>query len=54
MDAFVIKSLKTHLGADIFQRLGPQYEHLLAGLSVLVIFWLFLWWLYRQKIFIRI
>jgi predicted acyltransferase len=54
MDRFVIDSLKIHLGADIFQRLGPQYEHLLAGLAVLTIFWLFLWWLYRQKIFLRI
>jgi heparan-alpha-glucosaminide N-acetyltransferase len=54
MDAFVVRSLQIHLGGDIFQRLGPQYEQLLAGLSVLVIFWLFLWWLYRQKIFLRI
>jgi predicted acyltransferase len=62
MDAFVAKSFRIHFGANVFQQLrlgrfqvlGPEYEHLLAGLAVLVVFWLFLWWLYRQKIFLRI
>jgi heparan-alpha-glucosaminide N-acetyltransferase len=51
---FIVRSLKLHLGADIFEHFGKAYEPLVAGLTVLVVFWLILWWLYRQRIFIRI
>ncbi len=51
---FILRSLRIHFGNDIFKRLGDPYEPLLAGLTVLLIQWLILYWLYRQKIHIRI
>jgi hypothetical protein len=54
-EGFIIRSLKLHLGDDIFQLpFGQEFEPLVAGGIVLVIFWLILLWLYRQKIYIRI
>ena len=52
--SFFSRSLKIHLGADLFKMFGPTYEPLLLGASVLLIYWLILFWMYRQKIFIRI
>ena len=49
-----IRSIKLHTWPDIFKYFGEAYEPLVAGATALVIFWLILWWLYRQKIFIRI
>jgi len=51
---FIIRSIKIHTRDDIFGYYGPAYEPLVAGLTVLAIYWLILWWLYRQRIFIRI
>jgi heparan-alpha-glucosaminide N-acetyltransferase len=53
-DQFILRSLRIHFGKGVFQRLGDPYEPLLAGLTVLLIQWLILYWLYRQKIHIRI
>jgi predicted acyltransferase len=57
---FIIHSIKIHTHKDIFilpglnEPLAHAYEPLVAGLTVLAIYWLILWWLYRQRIFIRI
>jgi heparan-alpha-glucosaminide N-acetyltransferase len=51
---FIIRSIKIHTRPDIFDYFGKAYEPLMAGGTVLVIFWLILYWLYRQRIFIRI
>lgn len=53
-DEFVSKNLVTHLGAGIFKVAGDAYEPFLHGLSVLLVFWLILLWMYRRKIFLRI
>jgi predicted acyltransferase len=50
---FIPSSLKIHFGAEVLAAFKP-YEPLLAGLAVLLIQWLILYWLYRQKIHIRI
>ncbi len=43
--------LKVHFGQDIFAgTCGP----IVQSLSVLLVFWLICWWLYRQKVFLRI
>ncbi|MBS0202460.1 MAG: hypothetical protein JSS49_06130 [Planctomycetes bacterium] len=47
-------SLQRHFGADLFKLLGENYEPILKANLVLLTFWLFVWWLYRQKIFVRI
>jgi predicted acyltransferase len=51
---FIAGSLITHLGERAFQIFGPAYESLLHGGAVLLVFWLILFWLHRQKIYIRI
>lgn len=48
---WVSRTLQTHLGAHIFDgRYGPLIE----TTSVLFVLWLFCWYLYRQRIFLRI
>jgi heparan-alpha-glucosaminide N-acetyltransferase len=51
---FIIRSFHIHFGKDVFRVFGEAYEPLVAGATVLAIFWLILFWLYRQRIFIRI
>jgi len=51
---FIVHSIKIHTWPTIFEYFGPAYEPLVAGGIVLVVFWLILYWLYRQKVFIRI
>jgi heparan-alpha-glucosaminide N-acetyltransferase len=54
MDRFILSSLKTHLGQDIFKGAGPVWEPMIAGAAVLFVLWLILFWMYRRKIFVRI
>jgi predicted acyltransferase len=51
---FVSKSLKTHLGGNVFGAFGAAYEPLVRGGLVLAVFWLLLFWMYRRKVFLRI
>lgn len=48
------QTLKTHFGTRIFDFLGPEYQPFLVQLWVLLAMWLLCYWLYRQRIFIRI
>jgi predicted acyltransferase len=48
------RTLKTHLGEDIFLLAGPAYEPTVTAVLVGSLFWLACYWLYRQKIFVRI
>ena len=48
------RTLRTHFGSGIFEFMGKPYEPLLARLFVLLGMWLVCYWLYRQRIFIRI
>ena len=54
LEHFVSESLKTHLGSAPFFLFGPPFEPVLRGISVLLVFWGILYWMYRRKIFIRI
>lgn len=45
------KMLQIHLGAVLF---GGPYTPVISATSVVVVFWLICYWLYRQKIFLRI
>jgi predicted acyltransferase len=51
---FIRSALKTHLGEGFFLVFGPAYESLLLGGATLLVLWLILYWMYRQKIFLRI
>jgi hypothetical protein len=52
-DRFVAwcQSLGASYGATL--RAG-DYSPIMQSLSVLLVFWLFCWWLYRQRVFLRI
>jgi predicted acyltransferase len=54
ISGFIVTSFKKHLGADVFKEFGPKYEPLVTGITLLVVFWLILFWMYRRKIFVRI
>jgi predicted acyltransferase len=54
INGFIIRSLKTHLGQDVFQRFGSDYETQATGAAVLIVLWLILYWMYRRRIFLRI
>lgn len=51
---WVRETLKTHLGPDVFLMLGELYEPMVRLSVTGLVFWLICWWMYRQKIFIRI
>ena len=51
---FVLESFRIHLGRKIFSVFGSNYEPLIAGATVLLVYWLILFWMYRRRIFLRI
>ncbi len=53
-ESFVERSLVTHLGAGLFQVCGAGFEPLLKGAGTLLVLWLFLVWMERRRIFLRI
>jgi predicted acyltransferase len=53
-DAFIARSLTTHLGAGLFQIMGAAYQPLLHGAATLLVMWLILYWMYRRKLFLKI
>lgn len=48
------RTLATHFGKGIYELLGTPYQPFLHRLWVLLAMWLVCFWLYRQRIFIRI
>jgi predicted acyltransferase len=53
-ERFIVDSFRINLGARFFQMLGTGLEPLLRGAAVLLVCWLFLFWMYRRKIFLRV
>ena len=51
---FIEKALPRHFGRAWFTFAGGAYEHLIFGAGVLLTEWLILWWMQRNKIFMRI
>jgi heparan-alpha-glucosaminide N-acetyltransferase len=54
IEGFIKSNLKTHLGQHAFAFLGSPYEPLLLGGVVLLILWLILFWMYKEKLFLKI
>jgi heparan-alpha-glucosaminide N-acetyltransferase len=54
IEGFILSSFRTHLGPDAFRQFGTAYEPIVSGAAVLLVLWLMLYWLYRQRIFVRI
>ncbi|MES2221760.1 MAG: DUF5009 domain-containing protein [Acidobacteriota bacterium] len=51
---FVESSFRIHLGERVLNLFGAAYEPLFLGALTLAVYWLILYWMYRNKIFIRI
>ncbi|MHB1936596.1 MAG: acyltransferase family protein [Acidobacteriaceae bacterium] len=51
---FVESSFRIHLGAGVLNIFGTALEPLFLGSLTLGVYWLVLYWMYRNKIFIRI
>lgn len=51
---FIESALHTHLGHEIFNAFGKEYEPLVMGASILLVEWLVLFWMYRRRIFLKI
>ena len=54
MEGWITAALRRHLGMSPFGVLGQTWEPVLLGAAVLLVMWLILLWLFRQRIFVRI
>lgn len=54
IDGFILTSVRIHLGPNFFTQFGTAYEPFVSGVVVLGVLWLILFWMYRQRIFVRI
>ena len=54
MESFVGHAVDRHLGWVLSAITGPTFQPVLHGFTVMLIFWLILFWMYRRKIFLRI
>jgi len=54
LSGWTAQNLQKHFGQNIFLLLGENYTPLIRANLVLLCFWLFIWWLYRQRVFLRI
>jgi heparan-alpha-glucosaminide N-acetyltransferase len=53
-ERFFVDSFRIHLGPHIFQVFGTGLEPLLRGASVLLMYWVILFWMYRRRLFLRV
>jgi heparan-alpha-glucosaminide N-acetyltransferase len=51
---YVERSLVIHLSRRPFESFGPAFAPVLLGVCTLGVFWLILYWMYRQRVFVRI
>jgi heparan-alpha-glucosaminide N-acetyltransferase len=47
-------ALQTHLGKEYPRMFGETYAPIVEATAVVLVLWLFCYWLYRQKVFLRI
>jgi predicted acyltransferase len=52
--AYIIRTLQIHLGRGIFEAFGAAFEPVVSGGAALLILWLFLYWMYQRRIFLRV
>jgi heparan-alpha-glucosaminide N-acetyltransferase len=57
---WIERNLKIHLGQDTFKFFdrwlpaGQSYEPVVVGVAIMLVIWLFLYYMYRQKVFLKI
>jgi heparan-alpha-glucosaminide N-acetyltransferase len=53
-EEFIVDNLHINLGHQIFRLFGTGLEPLMLGITVMLIYWGILYWMYKRKIFLRI
>jgi len=53
-EGFLSSSLRIHLGANFFAFAGQGLTPFFQGAAILLLYWLILLWMYRQKLFLKI
>lgn len=51
---YVMRSFTIHLGRAAFESFGPAFVPVALGSATLLVFWVILFWMYRNKVFVRI
>jgi len=51
---FLVNNLQINLGFGIFRIFGASLEPFMLGLTVMLIYWLILYWMYCKRLFLRI
>jgi heparan-alpha-glucosaminide N-acetyltransferase len=51
---FLITNLHVNFGYGIFRIFGVGLEPLMLGIAVMLLYWLTLYWMYRERLFLRI
>ncbi len=51
---FIVSSLHINLGYQVFRIFGTGLEPLMLGITVMLIYWLILYWMYGKRLFLRI
>lgn len=53
-NGFIQSNIKTHLGQNIFKTFGAGYEPLVAGAATMLVYWLIVAWMDKNRVRIRI
>ena len=53
-EEFFITNLHTNFGYRIFRIFGTGLEPLMLGITVMLLYWAVLYWMYRKRLFLRI
>ena len=53
-ESFIVDSFRIHFGLGVFEIFGAAFRPFMLGVAVLLVYWVFLFWMYRRKIFLRI
>jgi heparan-alpha-glucosaminide N-acetyltransferase len=53
-ETFILSSLHINLGDRLFAVFGSALQPFVLGVTVMLIYWLMLFWMFKKKIFIRI
>ena len=53
-EEFFISNLHTNFGHRIFQVFGLGLEPFMLGVTVMLLYWACLYWMYKKRLFLRI
>ena len=51
---FIVENLHINLGDRLFRIFGMGLEPFMVGVTVMLLYWLVLYWMYQKRLFLRI